>query len=65
MDQDKLDRFLKDLTKLTKKHHLEISGCGCCGSPLVSEVKPSNGGYYEISHDDDTQHFAEGLNWKD
>ena len=28
--------FLNDLTELTKKHKIEIGGCGCCGSPWLT-----------------------------
>lgn len=29
--------FLRELTKLSKKHGVAIDGCGCCGSPFISE----------------------------
>ena len=33
---DKRDEdFLEELTKLTKKHGVLISGCGCCDSPYL------------------------------
>jgi hypothetical protein len=37
-----LDKFLRDLSKLTLKHGYVIGGCGCCGSPFVSKetIKP-------------------------
>lgn len=31
--------FIKELTALSKKHNVYISGCGCCGSPSVDEGK--------------------------
>lgn len=30
--------FLLELTALTKKHGIEIWGCGCCGSPSLSRL---------------------------
>lgn len=34
-----MDSFLKDLTKLTKKHGIAIGGCGCCESPFLCYEK--------------------------
>ncbi len=36
---EKYEAFLNELTKLTQKYGVEISGCGCCGSPALTEVK--------------------------
>lgn len=30
--------FLKELTELTKKYGLVVSGCGCCDSPYLMDV---------------------------
>ena len=38
IDPDKVAAFLADLTALTKKHGIEIAGCGCCGSPYLLET---------------------------
>ena len=37
------DRFLEELTALTKRFDIKIDGCGCCGSPFLEE---------ETEHDD-------------
>lgn len=37
MDKDKLTNFLQELTDLSMKYGLIISGCGECGSPWVEE----------------------------
>ena len=29
--------FVLELTELTKKHGISIGGCGCCGSPWISD----------------------------
>lgn len=34
--KQRLERFLRDLEELSKKHQLFIGGCGECGSPWVS-----------------------------
>jgi len=31
----KLKEFLVELSALTIKYHIEIGGCGCCGSPFL------------------------------
>lgn len=61
MDKDNLDNFLKDLTELTKKYHLSICGCGCCDSPALDEIKPSDSGHYVV----DDGEFMGNLKWKD
>jgi hypothetical protein len=33
------DNFLKALAKISKKYGVEIGGCGCQGSPYVSDKK--------------------------
>ena len=37
---DKQELFLKELTELTKKYGIYINGCGCCGSPYLTEDEP-------------------------
>ncbi|MBK7822957.1 MAG: hypothetical protein IPJ61_18405 [Tessaracoccus sp.] len=32
------DRFLADLTELSRKHGIIIGGCGCCSSPYLLRV---------------------------
>jgi len=36
-DQEKL--FLIELEALTRKHHMAIGGCGCCGSPRIQKIE--------------------------
>lgn len=43
--------FLKELTTLTKKYRIEISGCGCCGSPRLECVENFNGHWEDKSTD--------------
>ena len=33
-----LNKFLMELTELTKKYDISIGGCGCCGSPYLKRV---------------------------
>lgn len=35
---EKNDKFLEELTELTKKYGIEIGGCGCCGSPWLNDM---------------------------
>lgn len=40
--------FLRELSELTKKYKIVISGCGCCGSPsLNSMTADEENGQYE------------------
>ena len=45
------EAFLRDLTDLTIKHKIVIGGCGCCGSPKLSDApaNPEAGFYREGS----------------
>lgn len=36
--KENLKAFLKELSALTRKHKISISGCGCCGSPYLQEI---------------------------
>lgn len=38
MDEKKLNKFLKELSELSQKYGIYISGCGCCGSPFLEEL---------------------------
>jgi hypothetical protein len=54
----KREKFIKELTELSRRHGIIIGGCGCCGSPFVRDIpkgERQNAGY-ELS--DGT------LNWK-
>lgn len=53
---EKIDAFLKELNALTRKHGVTIGGCGCLGSPYMSEDGADDGGHYV--HDD-----GENLTW--
>ena len=37
-NKEKLDKFLEELSELSNKYGLAISGCGCCGSPWIEEI---------------------------
>ena len=39
--------FLVELTELTRKHSIQVEGCGCCGSPGLGRLKPGEeSGHY-------------------
>jgi hypothetical protein len=38
MNKKKVDKFLADLAKVTRKHGIKIGGCGCCGSPFLMDL---------------------------
>jgi hypothetical protein len=45
-----VDDFLKELADLTNKYNIQITGCGCCGSPLLVEAE--NSGYYTVQRNE-------------
>ena len=46
---DRLEGFLNELSTLSQKYNLHIGGCGCCGSPWVSEA--GSGGWDDLGYD--------------
>lgn len=34
---ENISNFLVELSVLSKKHGIYISGCGCCGSPFLTD----------------------------
>lgn len=36
--QERSKLFLEELTQLSKKHRIAVNGCGCCGSPYLSDI---------------------------
>jgi hypothetical protein len=47
---DKEAEFLRELTALSLKYGIAIHGCGCCGSPYLTDLPPeSAGGAYVIN----------------
>lgn len=40
--KSRLDKFLEELSTLTKKYGFEIGGCGCCGSPYLIDLNEGN-----------------------
>jgi hypothetical protein len=37
-DEAKVQRFLDELTLLSRRYGLVIQGCGCCQSPTIEET---------------------------
>ncbi len=35
---ERVEAFLEELSVLTRKHGIAIGGCGCCGSPYLSDL---------------------------
>lgn len=58
--KDNEHEFLVGLTELTKKTGIAIGGCGCCGSPYLSEVEIGPNDGYKIDSDDD---FIQNIAW--
>lgn len=49
--------FLTELAELSRRHGIEIGGCGCCGSPFLREIdEAERGGGYEAEGKDDLSH---------
>lgn len=42
---DRVEKFLEELSELTKKYNVAISGCGCCSSPYLDVEADLNKNY--------------------
>ena len=40
--EEREKEFLKELTELSHKHKIFIGGCGCCGSPYLTDFIDNN-----------------------
>jgi hypothetical protein len=52
----RLRSFLKELSALTRKHGVQVSGCGCCNSPwlnLLGEGDVGLDGRYDYDYEGD------------
>lgn len=56
--EERIEGFLKELSSISKKYGLTIGGCGCCGSPFVTDVLTNNDVMEEIRFDSNTQKYS-------
>jgi hypothetical protein len=62
IERQKLDAFLAELAALSRKHGIWISGCGCCGSPILTKTPTTDlieGGDLLEPSDDGTRYDVE------
>jgi hypothetical protein len=52
--------FLKELSQLTNKYGIYINGCGCCGSPYLTDKEPEFEGDGELKWDIEKKEYT----WK-
>lgn len=50
-EEERQEKFIAELTKLTKKYGIAIGGCGCCGSPWVTPTNIKDGHYEHSGYD--------------
>jgi len=43
-----IDDFLADMTRLAKKHKIELSACNCCDGIHLDELKNPEKGEYTV-----------------
>jgi hypothetical protein len=39
MSEEKVNEFLEKLTALSNEYKIAVFGCGCCGSPWLSDTE--------------------------
>jgi hypothetical protein len=57
MTKLELNKFLKELTELTKRYDIGIGGCGCCGSPYIIDLKGGTLIGEHLSWDEETNSY--------
>ena len=55
-----INQFLIDLAILSQKHGIKIEGCGCCGSPALTEIRAEETKDFRYMVNDKN----ESLTWK-
>jgi hypothetical protein len=50
--------FLKELSQLTNKYGIYINGCGCCGSPYLTDEEPEFEGDGELKWDIEKREYT-------
>jgi len=55
-----INQFLIDLAILSQKHGVKIEGCGCCGSPALTEIRAEETKDFRYMVNDKN----ESLTWK-
>jgi hypothetical protein len=59
-ESEKKVAFLRELTRLSRKYMLAISGCGCCGSPALDAMTAKDAeGSYDPEGSEDVEWNAE------
>lgn len=61
--EHKFDKFLEELSELSRKHKFVIGGCGCCGSPFINTYDEDVDGRYTVALSPDGE-SADELTWK-
>lgn len=46
LETEKGKEFMRELTALTLKYGVVITGCGCCNSPFCVQLDPRKSGEY-------------------
>lgn len=55
----KYEAFLVAISELTREHKVEIQGCGCHGSPYLSDLSDDGqSGHYETKDGEDLRWVA-------
>lgn len=52
-----ITEFLRELSELSNKHGVVIAGCGCCGSPFITEWKAK--GKYSVDEGENNLEWEE------
>lgn len=54
-----INDFLIDLAILSQKYGIKIEGCGCCGSPVLAQIKPEAiNGRYKVNKNNENLSWA-------
>lgn len=57
LNEEQVKEFLKELSKLTRRYKIKIGGCGCCGSPHLTQFDKTDGRYEVAASQFDMLHW--------
>ena len=57
------DKFLSELTELSKKYKVVVSGCGCCGSPYLVDIEQHECEGHYSQEEEETEPSSSDLQW--
>lgn len=65
MNKDDANSFLFELAELTRKYGIVIGGCGCCGSPFLTNGELGEKHSYRYDYYKDGDDYINYIRWEE